>query len=281
MKKKVAIILVTGLVIASLAGCGTQADATNQSPESSSVVESEAGTESEAEGNTEDTAETGTDESMSTEVVGDNTGEPSRSAGAEDGVTYTEHEYFYIASELDMSTKEDAVDINALDLNEKTITLSESIPLYELRDFVAVAGYTKPNVTVKSFRSDDEWIQLVFEGEEQYQFMLVKTEDVYGTADSIDEQKCWTPDDIINAFHKRYSEEYSKGNWSIVDIASDMQYVDVEISNTIESPETYVMSMGDKYEYNAYTKFNIEFLRQEDDIMWFRVYYKDLYVSEE
>ena len=45
MKKRLVIAMVTGLMLVSLAGCGTQADATSQSPESSSAVESKAETE--------------------------------------------------------------------------------------------------------------------------------------------------------------------------------------------------------------------------------------------
>lgn len=85
MKKRIVIILVTGLVIASLAGCGTQADATNQSPESSSAVESqpeptESETGSDAESKTESTESS---ETTSEEVVGDNA-ETSESGDLED-----------------------------------------------------------------------------------------------------------------------------------------------------------------------------------------------------
>ncbi len=85
MKKRIVIAMVTGLMLVSLAGCGTQADATNQSPESSSAVESqseptESGTESNVETEPESTESS---ETTSEEVVGDNT-ETSESGDLED-----------------------------------------------------------------------------------------------------------------------------------------------------------------------------------------------------
>lgn len=65
MKKRVLSFLVTGLVIASLAGCGTKADATEQSPESS-VVGSEA--DDSATNESIDTREAGGAESASNDI---------------------------------------------------------------------------------------------------------------------------------------------------------------------------------------------------------------------
>ena len=66
MKKRVVIVLLTGLVIASLAGCGTKADATDQEFSESSSAETEAD-----------------DEITNEEVVGEDA-ETSDFAGAED-----------------------------------------------------------------------------------------------------------------------------------------------------------------------------------------------------
>ena len=92
MKKRVVIALLTGLVIASLAGCGTKTEATGQEvPESSSAVESEA----EADGSV-------ADESTSEEVIGDDADEPSDFAGAENEsiVLYAEIEKYPSLSPL-------------------------------------------------------------------------------------------------------------------------------------------------------------------------------------
>lgn len=75
MKKRIVIAMVTGLIIASLAGCGTQADATDQEVPESSAVESGAETEDSA-----------TDEITSTEVIGDDTSEAGEFVGAEDEI---------------------------------------------------------------------------------------------------------------------------------------------------------------------------------------------------
>ena len=65
MKKRVLSFLVTGLVIASLAGCGTKTEATDQSPESS-VVGSEA--DDSATNESIDTREAGGAESASNDI---------------------------------------------------------------------------------------------------------------------------------------------------------------------------------------------------------------------
>ena len=84
MKKRVLIAMVTGLVIASLAGCGTQADVTSQSPESSSAVESQA-EPTESETNVEPEIEsTESSEITSSEVVGNETEEPGATENLED-----------------------------------------------------------------------------------------------------------------------------------------------------------------------------------------------------
>ena len=84
MKKRVLIAMVTGLVIASLAGCGTQADVTSQSPESSSAVESQA-EPTESETNVEPEIEsTESSEITSSEVIGNETKEPDATEDLED-----------------------------------------------------------------------------------------------------------------------------------------------------------------------------------------------------
>lgn len=77
MKKRIVIAMVTGLIIASLGGCGTKTDATDQEVPENSAVESGA-----------ETDETATDEITSTEVIGNDTEENGEFVGAEDDSIY-------------------------------------------------------------------------------------------------------------------------------------------------------------------------------------------------
>lgn len=76
MKKRIVIAMVTGLIIASLAGCGTKTGATDQEVPENSAVESGAETDS------------ATDEITSTEVIGDDTEETNEIVGAEEIIEF-------------------------------------------------------------------------------------------------------------------------------------------------------------------------------------------------
>jgi len=110
MKRKAASILVTGLIVASLAGCGTKTEATEQTPEDNvSVVE--------AETNTEDVS----DETMGTEVIGKD---------AEDsGFTGAEDENIVLYAEIE---KYGEYSVNIFEYVEQpgTVNATEDIPIY-------------------------------------------------------------------------------------------------------------------------------------------------------
>ena len=122
MKKRVVIVLLTGLVIASLAGCGTKADATDQEVSESSSAETETD-----------------DEITSEEVIGDNTDEPNDFTGAENEsiVLYAE-----IAEYGEYCSQED----QTFEPVNNTFTASDNLPVYNV-DGIEV-GYIKKDATI-------------------------------------------------------------------------------------------------------------------------------------
>ena len=138
MKKRVVIALLTGLVIASLAGCGTKTEATGQEvPESSSAVESEA----EADGSV-------ADESTSEEVSGDNTEEAGDFAGAENEsiVLYAE-----IAEHGEYEGQKD----ETFESVNNILTAPEDVPVFN-GDGIEV-GYIKSGSTISITESGLNW----------------------------------------------------------------------------------------------------------------------------
>ena len=122
MKKRVVIVLLTGLVIASLAGCGAKADATDQEVSESSSAETETD-----------------DEITSEEVIGDNTDEPNDFTGAENEsiVLYAE-----IAEYGEYCSQED----QTFEPVNNTFTASDNLPVYNV-DGIEV-GYIKKDATI-------------------------------------------------------------------------------------------------------------------------------------
>lgn len=141
MKKKVASVLVTGLIMVSLAGCGTKTGATEQVPESSEAVADVSNEITE----TEDTEEKLTD----TEVIGEDTEAADEFVGAEDEniVLYAE-----VGSQdycpLDEKNYESSTDI---------VSAMEDIPLYNGRGYAV--GYIKSgsSITLDEVGTDIAW----------------------------------------------------------------------------------------------------------------------------
>ena len=129
MKKRIVNALVTGLMVVSLAGCGTKTEVTGQEiPESGSAVESEA----EADGSV-------ADESTSEEVIGDNADEPSDFAGAENEsiVLYAEiAEYGEYVPMHEMS----------FESVSNTFTANKDLPVYSVDGIEC--GYIKKGSTI-------------------------------------------------------------------------------------------------------------------------------------
>lgn len=96
---------------------------------------------------------------------------------------YDEYEYFFSTDELDLDNPDSEYN------NDSTMApdgkycghfeLKDSINLYASKNGKAYeVGYTKPNIPVYCFNSDDEWIRLKFENEESpNDFKLIKVSD--------------------------------------------------------------------------------------------------------
>ena len=132
MKRKAVSMLVTGLIMVALAGCGgAKTEATEQIPESNEIVDTD-DLETEADVDTED-------EILDSEVVGDYTDETEEFAGTEDEniVLYAE-----IAKYGDYEGQKD----NTFETANYLLITDENVPIYN-GDGIEV-GYVKSGSTV-------------------------------------------------------------------------------------------------------------------------------------
>ena len=186
-KKNLAIIAVTltaSVLAATLTGCGTRAKATDQEV----VMEEEPIIVTDEEDSEEVTIETEDEITETEEVVADD-GEADVEA------TYTEHEYFYVRDELDM-TDATPMDMNALNVDGTTYTLNESVNIY-MPSVGALKGYTKPNIDVYVNSFNEDWYCLYFENEESpNNYVLVKAEDFIEASGMYENMEAITADDI-------------------------------------------------------------------------------------
>lgn len=256
MKKRIVIALVTGLMVASLAGCGEKTDTTNQSPESS-VAEADNAEETES-------AEEATEESTEDAAT-------STSAGDEE-VTYTEHEFFYTRDKID-NTNVLSVDMDALHVDGLEYTLNDSVNIYTSKG--AISGYTKPNIPVYVNSRSDDWYCLRFENEEvPYDYVLVKAEDfVAATGTQIEDRITVTSEEIIDEFNRYFSQE----PYEIVEKSDDMQYIEASAVTISSNAESWVQQIAYDYRLDDFTQFHIEALdKTSHDLyaIWFGIYYK-------
>lgn len=126
----------------------------------------------------------------------------------EDSIEYDEFEYFYAA---DIYDSDKVISCNLDDLSNNEVfcgdwTLTNSIDLYLRREGgVIKVGYTKENIPINAYAADSEWIQLLFENEEQpFTFMFIKVEDFLTNSD-YDESKA---NNAITEETPVMSEEY-------------------------------------------------------------------------
>ncbi len=263
MKKRVVIVLLTGLVSASLAGCGTKADATDQSSESS-VVESEA----------DDSV---TDESKDTGEAG---GEESAEKGSVNDAV--EHEYFYALQSFDTSNAVE-IDVNALKITDETYDLHNSVDIYSSKG--VNIGYTKEDITVEVKRNDDEWYQIFFENEEGvYQFVFVKADEFLNATTT---EK---PEMILTTFES-VKDEFASILDKIMDDEMTFQILDspTEDMDSIEFKVPLYCDGSDMLNLNswieqaivknnitAYSIFYLESMENQvdDEYLWIKVYLK-------
>lgn len=188
MRKKIlgiiAVTLTASVMTVSLTGCGTRAKATDQEV----VMEEEPIIVTDEEDSEEVTIETEDEITETEEVVADD-GEADVEA------TYTEHEYFYVRDELDM-TDATPMDMNALNVDGTTYTLNESVNIY-MPSVGALKGYTKPNIDVYVNSFNEDWYCLYFENEESpNNYVLVKAEDFIEASGMYENMEAITADDI-------------------------------------------------------------------------------------
>ncbi|RKI78137.1 hypothetical protein D7V90_17965 [bacterium 1xD42-87] len=188
MRKKIlgiiAVTLTASVLAATLTGCGTRAKATDQEV----VMEEEPIIVTDEEDSEEVTIETEDEITETEEVVADD-GEADVEA------TYTEHEYFYVRDELDM-TDATPMDMNALNVDGTTYTLNESVNIY-MPSVGALKGYTKPNIDVYVNSFNEDWYCLYFENEESpNNYVLVKAEDFIEASGMYENMEAITADDI-------------------------------------------------------------------------------------
>lgn len=112
----------------------------------------------------------------------------------EEKIEYEEFEYFYVAEIYDsdkvIPCNLDNLDIEGIYCGDWKLT--NSIDLYSRREGgVAKVGYTKENIPINVFASnkESEWIQLLFNKEEQPNtYLIIKVEDFLANSD-YDESK--------------------------------------------------------------------------------------------
>ena len=259
MKKRIVIALVTGLMVASLSGCGEKTDTENQSPENSSVVESEIETEN-----------SDTDETINEEVSGDNTEEAGDFVGAENEsiVLYAEiAEYGEYGGQKDKTFES----VNNI------LTAPEDVPVFN-GDGIEV-GYIKTGSTVSITEYGlNNWAR--FEnpiGGTDYDYLYVMkdyvtdSEEVHLNAVSMAQG--------IEDYIKKYGLE--EANYTFLsEKSSDMEVYEFRMDSEFSNQRMYDYWLGENLSTESFYTYCYEtlYIECEDDTDgWIicRIYYKD------
>lgn len=256
MKKKTVGILVAGLIMASLAGCGTKTEATDQVPESSeAVVDAEVDTEI-----------------TSTEVIGEDTEEEAGFAGAENDEIVLYAEIAEYGEYLPMKDE-------TFEAENNTVVAYEDIPVYN-GDGVEV-GYVKNGSTITLTESATKYYWARFENpikEADYDYLymlrdyIVETQRVEN-AISADEMK----QIIIDQLNQMFAV-----STIIASPTSDMEVYEFIISNENNSSAINYrlqQTLFDGSDVYKYTTFAVECVEDADGEPYIqcKVFYKDLY----
>ena len=285
MKRKVVGILVTGMIIASLTGCGTktEVEATSQAVESSDT-----GTQPSEEENAQEEVivqDTEADNSVEVEETENNT--------STDDAVYEEHEFFYVYADNQLDiTDATPMDMNDLHSEDKTYTLQDSVNIYALFRG-ARKGYTKPNIEVYVVSCNEDWYCLYFENEATpNDCVLVKAEDfiasagieVDNTSNEMEEQVLITLDEIKECFAEeiKSKHDYDFSKFEMLDSSSsDMEFVEFRVPKYHSDDESLQLELWMTfpfmdYDLENYHKFYIEQFDEElGKFLWLRVYYKN------
>ena len=265
MKRRIVGILVAGMVMASLTGCGTKAEATDQEV----AMEEESVVVTDGEDSEEVVIETEDEISETEEVIADD-GE------AETEASYTEHEYFFALDELDNSAIEH-IDMNTLKPDGNNFGLKESVNLYS-PDFGCIIGYTKPNINVYAVTSSEEWYCINFADETpEYQLVLAKAEDFIAASGMEGEAKAdmtITGDDVKQTFAQLVSEV--KEEYELLDVPSDdMEYIEFSSPKDCENMKDWVEQMYVINNMSSYSIYCVELQDTDygDGYLNFKLYY--------
>lgn len=274
MEKRLVIILVTGMIMASLVGCGTKTEATSQAVESSDVEHNDSASE----------------EIVQTEVivedanVSDSTAEEVTNNVADD-VVYEEHEYFYVRNKLDL-TDATPMNMNDLEVEGKTYTLNESVNIYATSKG-ALKGYTKPNIEVYVNSYNEDWYCLYFENEASpNDYVLVKAEDfIVASGIEVKEKILITLKDVKDCFAAEIEKVgfYDFSKFEMLDsVSSDMESVEIYVPMYLSDEDSLKLNLWisealGKYKFTNYSKFYIEEIENtfDDEYLWLRIYYKE------
>lgn len=261
VKKRIVIAMVTGLIIASLAGCGTQADATDQEVSENSAVESGAETE-----------ETATDEITSTEVIGDDTEENGEFVGAEDDSIVLYAEIAEYGKYMPLTEESFEADIN-------TFTAYEDIPIYNVNG--VEVGYIKNGSTITTTESGTEIYWARFENpikEADYDYLYL-TRDYIKEAQTVSSMP--SADDIKKLIIEDMNSRDEAERPTILDTPdSDMEVYECRIARESDSTILdYKMRQAldnDTFYVGGYMTYCVECV-EDDNFVDCTIYYKDSY----
>ncbi len=278
MKRKAASILVTGLIVASLAGCGTKTEATEQTPENNaSVVETETEAEVETETNTEDVS----DETMSTEVIGNDTEE---NINANDNGDIPTIDYGYLVI-YDKVFKPE-VEINRESFHvlntPESYTFNQDTNVYGTNG--ELVGYVKAGSEVTFNNRNDDWIRFNHNVEGlTYPYLMVQAKDLEANTDEdIKEVYKLSPERVTEIIiEKLEAREEAPTILSAPD--SDMQSIEFSLWNQYDELRTMEdiskalyseeMNLGD-FTVAEYSTFYVECTGNEEKVDCV-LYYKD------
>ena len=257
MKKRVVIVLLTGLVIASLAGCGAKADATDQEVSESSSAETETD-----------------DEIASEEVVGDDT---------EDEEELGDTNYNGII----LFAEKESKDFDALDEIEYTsyngyLTAESYVPILDGDGYWI--GSIEPGTTVSiTEMSTDLWARFEnpIEGTD-YDYLYVRNEMVDSEDFHYDAVKMKQGiENYINTYGIQDAE------YTFLDEkASDMELFECRMDSVYDDQTMYEYWVAEQITRNdevnplLYGTLYIECEDDTDGWIICRIYYKDLIESE-
>lgn len=272
MKKRLVIAMVTGIMVVSLAGCGTQADATDATvDDGDTIIVGEEDLETEADV-TEESSETVSDEITETEVIGDDT-EVSDFSGSE-------NESIVLYAEIDGEGEYGAQKDKEFESVHDILEAPEDVPVFN-GDGIEV-GYIKSGSTISITGSGLNWwarFENPIEGTD-YDYLYVMKDYIRdGNLISI------TATEVENLIKEEsINRDYDAPVFT--EVTDDMELYEFRIPMWYEEDEKplyKIWSAYDKTETSimSYKTYAVVCTEDTDDYIICKVYYKDLITDEE